>query len=432
VVAVKGEFTVSAAVRRQDLTLPSVNPVYQPIVDLMSGDVVAFEALARGPAGSPLESPVALFAHARTLGLEQQLDLECQALAMRGALRRRLPAAIPLFVNAEPNWLHVPWPHHLTMILEQARDRLQIVVEITERALVADPANLLGAVERIRDAGWGIALDDVGADPASLALMPFIEPDVIKLDLRLIQERTNTEIAGIVNAVIAQAERTGALILAEGIETEEHRARAVAMGATLGQGWLLGRPAALPDQLPAPPLRPPGRELTFTRPHPDTPTTPFDLAREALETRPAAKRLLLPMSLHLERHALRTSEAPVLLAAFQNAGHFTPATLARYESLAAHCSLIGVMGHAMKALPATGVRGASLNADDPLCGEWTVCVVGPHFSGALIATDLGDTGPDAERRFAFAMTYNRALVLGAARSLLHRISGPDAESARQS
>lgn len=221
-----GGVVIGAPATGQSFTLPTVRSLYQPIVDLLTGEVVAFEALARGPAGSDLESPAALFSHARQIGLEGHLDLECQAAAMRGALQQRLPAAMALFINAEPNWLDVPWPQHLASVREQAQDRLQIVVELTERALVADPARLLTAVERIREAGWGIALDDVGADPASLALMPFIEPDVIKLDLRLVQERTSTDIAGIVNAVLAQAERTGALILAEGIETEEHRARA--------------------------------------------------------------------------------------------------------------------------------------------------------------------------------------------------------------
>jgi hypothetical protein len=51
-----------------------------------------------------------------------------------------------------------------------------------------------------------------------------------------------------------------------------------------------------------------------------------------------------------------------------------------------------------------------------------VCAVGPHFSGALIAKDLGDDGPDRERRFDVAITYDRGLVLAAARSLFTRIA----------
>ena len=77
---------------------------------------------------------------------------------------------------------------------------------------------------------------------------------MIKLDLRMVQLPASDEIAEIVNAVNAESERTGALVLAEGIETEAHLATARAMGATLAQGCLFvpprpsagGRPEALP------------------------------------------------------------------------------------------------------------------------------------------------------------------------------------------
>ena len=120
-----------------------------------------------------------------------------------------------------------------------------MVVELTERALTDRPAEVLAAVAWLRERGCGIALDDVGVDERSLALMPFLAPDVIKLDMSLIQARGATPVAArVLNAVAAEAERSGAVLLAEGIETEEHLARARAVGATLGQGWLFGRPGA--------------------------------------------------------------------------------------------------------------------------------------------------------------------------------------------
>ena len=98
------------------------------------------------------------------------------------------------------------------------------------------------------------SLDDVGIDERSLALMPFLAPDVIKLDMSLIQERRPTPAsARVLNSVAAEAERTGAVLLAEGIDTEAHLARARAVGATLGQGWYFGRPGALPAPLPEAP-----------------------------------------------------------------------------------------------------------------------------------------------------------------------------------
>ncbi len=87
-----------------------------------------------------------------------------------------------------------------------------------------------------RAAGCGVALDDVGADPASLALMPFLRPNVVRLDLHLVQQRPDLAVAEIMTAVTAYAEQSSAHVLAEGIETAEHEQMARSLGATLGQG----------------------------------------------------------------------------------------------------------------------------------------------------------------------------------------------------
>ena len=71
----------------------------------------------------------------------------------------------------------------LLAIAGSAPGRLQVVVEITERALASRPAELLRTAERIRELGWAIALDDVGAETASLAFMALLRPEVVKLDL---------------------------------------------------------------------------------------------------------------------------------------------------------------------------------------------------------------------------------------------------------
>ena len=401
-----------------------VRAAYQPIVDLTTGEVVGYEALARGQQHLEGLSPAQLFARARAAGCEADLDWECKAAAFSGALTARMPHRLALFVNAEPRWLSSPCPRHLQAVVDRATSRLQVVLEITERALVSDPAGLLAAVRRIRALGWGVALDDVGAARESLALMPFIEPDVIKLDLRLTQRNTDPEIAAIVNAVAAQAERTGATVLAEGIETQEHLHRALALGATLGQGWMLGRPEPLPRKLPPPPTR----DFAFTRADPPLLATPFAAVEHGPGLRVAAKDLLLPMSQFLEAHPLSAPEPPIVLAAFEHARYFTPATAARYSGLADHCSFVAALGTGIPCVPAPGVRGADLPADDALRGEWVVSVVGPHFAAALLAKDLHTDRrdgqvPDRSRRFTFTVTHDRATVVHAARSLLARV-GP--------
>jgi hypothetical protein len=328
-----------------------------------------------------------------------------------------LSPTVPLFVNVEPQTLGEPCPTRYAGTFALARDRLRVVVELTERALTARPAELLHAVARMREWGWSIALDDVGADPRSLALLPLLAPDVIKLDMRLIQQRPTTEIAGVVNAVNAEAERTGAVILAEGIEEPEHIDVARAMGATLGQGWLYGLPARRPQLAGS---SAPGIELPPRRWR--TPEgSPFEVVAAVRDVRRSSKRLLLAMTRHLEAQAGGLGEAGVVLSAFQTAERFGPDTARLYRDLAAESAFVAALGAGMDGEPASGVRGAELSETDPLVNEWSVVVLGPHFAGALVAIDLGDDGPDAERRFDFALTYDRELVVAAANSLMARV-----------
>jgi EAL domain-containing protein (putative c-di-GMP-specific phosphodiesterase class I) len=379
---------------------------------------VAYEALARGPRGSALETPDRLFAAARETGLLTELDRACRSAAFEGARAGGLAPPVNLFVNIEPEAIAAAGTDGVDEELGTAWDGFRVVLEVTERALTRNPAGLLRGLEYLRDLGFALALDDVGADPRSLALMPFVAPEVIKLDLRLVQARPSADIAAIVHAVGAEAERTGAAILAEGIETEEHADTARTLGARFGQGWLYGRPGPLPrlhnvssaapglPRLPTVPVAP--RE------------TPFEVIRRQLPVRRGEKNLLLSMSRHLERIAPRHDA--VILSTFQEARHFGAATRERYSELARTVPLVAALGVGLSAEPGPGIRGVELSAAEPLRGEWDVIVLGPHFSAAFVARDIGDDGPDDRRRFDFALTYDRELVTRAAASMMARIA----------
>lgn len=393
-----------------------LHSVFQPIVEIATGNVVAFEALARGPQGSPLQRPDRLFETAAVAGRTDELDWLCRAVAIEAALAAGLGRTATLFLNCEPAAIGSPCPEPLRQLWTRAGAELDLMLEITERAVTDRPAELAHVIDEHRTAGRGIALDDLGADVRSLALLPLVAPDVMKLDLSLVQDRPSTDQAAIVSAVAAERERTGAQVLAEGIEDERHLAVARALGATLGQGWFWGRPGPLPQRAGG----------TTVRRHAHPPRragrTPFEVVAAERETARATKRLLLPMSHHLEHRALRIGEGAVILSAFQDAKHFTPKTVRRYETLVRGASLVGAFGVGLGEEPVPGVRGACIDADDPLAGEWSVIVLGPHFAGALVAQDLGDTGADRERRFEFATVYDRDLVIAAAQTLLTRIT----------
>jgi EAL domain-containing protein (putative c-di-GMP-specific phosphodiesterase class I) len=367
-----------------------VRAVLQPIVDLDSGAVVAYEALARGPVGE-LERPDLLFAEARRIGRLAELDELCRRAALRAAVDQRVLAPLMLFVNVEPEVLDSAPLDDLVAIAADAPGEIQVVMEITERALATRPAELLRTVERVRSLGWKVALDDVGADDMSLAFMPLLRPEVVKLDLRLVQERPDPAIAEIMNAVNAYAERSGAVVLAEGIETERHLAVARALGARLGQGWLLGRPA------PGPAARLPHGELLLAEvPAADwARTSPFSCLPATTALRRSAKPLLIEVSKHLERQALRLGATTVAVGSFQDARHFTPQTASRYEALAGQAGFVAALGAGMDLEPVRGVRGASLAADDPVRGEWDLVVLSPHFAAALLARDSATSASTA-------------------------------------
>lgn len=425
-----------------------VRAVYQPIVDLDTGVVVAHEALARGPEGSDLATPAALFAAARAEGCVPELDRACRRAAVAGVLaagttslsvaaggrtgadtagaggRTGADAAgagsrvdTTLFVNVEPSSLLAVADHEAGVRLAELEvPGLRVVVEVTERALTADPGSLLATIARARAAGLSIAIDDFGAEPAALALLPFIAPDVIKLDLSLIQDRPTAEVARWVSAALAEAERSGATILAEGIETPAHLARARALGARLGQGWHLGRPG---------PLAAGPREQATWHP-PATPPhggadSPYRLVTAHRPVRTSTKPMLIALSHHLEDLAGDLSGPGVVMSAFQHVRHLTPATERRYARLVERCAFAAAFGEGVVGSPVPGLRTAPLHADDPLRGEWSVVVVGPHESAALVAQDLGDDGPDHQRRFTYAVTHDRALVVAAAHALIARL-----------
>jgi EAL domain-containing protein (putative c-di-GMP-specific phosphodiesterase class I) len=401
----------------------SVVSLYQPIIDLTSPDheVVAYEALARGPKGSLVEYPDKLFGTARACGRLAELDWVCRVAAVQGAMDAGLKAPYTLFCNMEPDAIDAPPPFDLRDTWERAKSEVRVMTEITERAMTVRPAELLSTAGGIRDAGWGIALDDVGAEPASLALMPFLDPDVIKLDLRLIQDTPTEDLAEVVNAVNAEAERSNLTILSEGIETEEHERTSLAFGATLGQGWLYGKPAPLPSPLPEPTRQVQllGRKLGARQ------ARVSRIVGTMQSIRQGNKPILHSMSKHLETQARSLGETAVVLAIFEDVQFFAGATMARYADLANETSFVGVMGPGMPPEPAPGVRGANIDANDELFDQWGIAVIAPHFAAAFVARPVRGSDRNvvaAQRQYDFALTYNREFVVETARNMMSKIT----------
>jgi EAL domain-containing protein (putative c-di-GMP-specific phosphodiesterase class I) len=362
-----------------------IRSVFQPILDLDTGALFGFEALARGPEGSSLRRPDALFSAARTEGRLGELDRACQRAAVSGADSHGIQGPLTLFVNAEPDTVGFgPLP--------PIGHGVRGIVELTERTLTSRLPELLPAVERARAAGWGIALDDVGADTRSLALMPVLRPDVIKLDLRLVQEQPTPEIAAIAGAVGAQAERTGATILAEGIETAEQAQYARALGATAGQGYHFGRPAPVARRVrltdtPVP---------IWAAPSAQSSSAPFELASARRPRRRATAELLAEISSELVHQAARGWDRTSLM-------------------------IRSVPPPDTVTLPELPAGNALARIDDvaPDGGDWSVVLLSAHFASMLAARQRSSAEAD-DAAFDFVITYDRDTVVRSAQALMRR------------
>ena len=391
-------------------------PAFQPIVTLPAGAVVGFEALARWPTLGAL-NPQTVFARAKATGRADELDQLCIDAAIAGALNHGLGRDPLLCINCEP--MSVSASAHRG-IAKRGLSELQVMFELTERSLLTHPHVLLQKVAALRGQGFAIALDDVGTHPDSMALLDVIGPDVVKLDLGLVQSQPGADQARTLSAVLAHHERTGAVILAEGIETDEHLEQALALGATLGQGYKFGRPGRL-DQHPASGWSPPARTH---RPQ-AADSSPFDLIRDDATLRVGRKQTLTAFSRHIESQARSAADPPILLTALQRAKRFTGRTRRDYRDFAVRSPLVAVFGQDLPTELGAGVRGVALHSDDPLATEWTVLALGPHTAAALIAREHRDNDAherrDDDRRFDFIITYDRSLVTAASCNLLDRI-----------
>ena len=401
-----------------------LRPAYQPIVDLGTGAVVAFEALARWPRLG--YSPADVFARAGHRITD--VDRACRLAAIRGAIDAGLSDRQHLFVNVEPLALGCLVREASSWLFEQDLRRLRVTLELTERALSSDPAGLMSVIALARRRGIGIALDDVGADPSALALLPLVSPDVVKLDLGLVRAWPGPTQSRVIAGVQAYAEQSCALVLAEGIETRGHLEQAIALGATLGQGWYFGRPGPLiSSDLPG--------KIAFESMEAERLVeSPFSLVEANSRVRVARKGLLLGIARHVEDRAFQMV-APVVFAALQDYARLTPPVKARYEAMSRKSPLVatfgtGKPGHDGAAIsPAgpVGMRWVELSRTDPMRLEWSVVVVGAQESFALLASDLGDDSPDLQRRFRYVLTHDRNIVTAAARSMAARISPPAAD-----
>jgi len=227
--------------------------VFQPIVDLLTGDVTGYEVLGRlnpeapGAALYGRRGPAGLFELAYEHGRLLTLDRRLRAIALEAIAARHADASCSFFLNVDPRIIEDPAFSVGFTRSELERHGLEaarIVFELTESGAVLSTGRLESLVRHYEDQGFRIALDDVGSGYASLTALLRLRPHFLKLDKELVQGIERDALRqNLVHALGEFGRRSDIRVIAEGVETEETLAALVEAGIGLGQGYLFGRPA---------------------------------------------------------------------------------------------------------------------------------------------------------------------------------------------
>ena len=220
--------------------------VYQPIVDMRSGEIVAVEALVRWmmPDGS-LRSPIEFIQVAEDSGLiiplgQWVLRTACQQMKQWVSSSLDLRVA----VNLSTHQFQDPSLMEKVMITlrETELEAVRLELEITESAAMLNPEESIKILGELSALGVRIAIDDFGTGYSSLGYLKRIPADTIKIDKSFVDGLGQKQDATIVRAVIALARALEKDTVAEGIETEAQFDAIQAMGCDYAQGYWISRP----------------------------------------------------------------------------------------------------------------------------------------------------------------------------------------------
>lgn len=213
---------------------------YQPIVSLREQRVVAYEALCRS-ASPHLSGPQGLLEAAERLDRVFELGRTIRYRAI--AALDHLPRETPLFVNLHPKEIFDD--HLLDPTDPFAIHAERIVLEVTERRALDDLGDVAARARVLKDHGYRVAVDDLGAGYAGLSSFAHLTPSVAKLDMSLVRQIQDHPVKQrLVAGMVQLCSEMGTQVVVEGVETEAEREALLACGCDLMQGFLFARPQA--------------------------------------------------------------------------------------------------------------------------------------------------------------------------------------------
>lgn len=229
-----------------------LHAVFQPILDMHSGEYFAFEGLIRGPVDSLLHSPQVLFQLARESGLICEFEHLCREIVLTDYARLKLPGK--LFINASIPCLNDAGfrdSGDLPLLEKLGLTPGQVVIEITENHLVNDFSVLHDILAEYRSRGFDLAMDDLGEGFSNLRMWSEVRPEFVKIDRHFITGIADDPLKfQLVRAMHQIAETCGSQLIAEGVETEAEFATVRDLGIRFTQGYLIAKPSVQPGRTP--------------------------------------------------------------------------------------------------------------------------------------------------------------------------------------
>lgn len=218
-----------------------LNVLFQPIYDYGEKKIIGYEALSRGPKGSNYEGAKELFGAAKNEGVQGMLEMACFRKALFEYRSKLFKSEALLFLNFHPDIL-VDYLEEILCELDGCRERT--VIEITE---AADLHRAYGCVDRLKLAGVGVALDDVGVGERSIANLCEANFDFLKIDKSVVRgivagNGSAAKYGLLMRFMVNLAIQSGARVIAEGIETAEQVFEIKKAGVNLMQGFYFAKP----------------------------------------------------------------------------------------------------------------------------------------------------------------------------------------------
>jgi diguanylate cyclase (GGDEF)-like protein len=255
---VRGKVTVASSSKREAVARlieeGAISTVFQPIWDFGAGELIGVEALSRPDEAYGFSGPAEVFELAAEIGVVHELDVLCATRSLIAVSKTRASAEALLFLNIAPETLERDagegdWLIEAVVAADLSPDR--VVVEITER-VGSRVVPVVKSLNRLREQGFKLALDDVGTGNSGLEMLRKVDADYVKIDRSIVAAApTESNARAVLMAMATFAAHTGAFVIAEGVEDEETleflrgieeldvQTRQIIQG---GQGYELGRP----------------------------------------------------------------------------------------------------------------------------------------------------------------------------------------------